>query len=140
MKKYLYLLLFAVFAISTGSAQTPKTQKYTLSGYVKDSTSGEYLIGTSVYIKELQKGVNCNTYGFYSVTIEGGNYTIITSFVGYKGKVQSVNLNKDQTLNIDLAPRVVETKEVVVSAQKADKNVKGTQMGRVEVEVEQIKT
>lgn len=140
MKKYLYLLLFAVFAISTGSAQTPKTQKYTLSGYVKDSTSGEYLIGTSVYIKELQKGVNCNTYGFYSVTIEGGNYTIITSFVGYKEKVQSVNLNKDQTLNIDLAPRVVETKEVVVSAQKADKNVKGTQMGRVEVEVEQIKT
>jgi CarboxypepD_reg-like domain/TonB-dependent Receptor Plug Domain len=140
MKKYLYLLLFAVLAISTGSAQTPKAQKYTLSGYVKDSTSGEYLIGTSVYIKELQKGVNCNTYGFYSMTVEGGNYTIITSFVGYKEKVQSVNLNKDQTLNIDLAPRVVETKEVVVSAQKADKNVKSTEMGRVEVEVEQIKS
>ncbi len=140
MKKYLYLLLFAVLAISTGFAQTPKAQKYTLSGYVKDSTSGEYLIGTSVYIKELQKGVNCNTYGFYSMTVEGGNYTIITSFVGYKEKVQSVNLNKDQTLNIDLAPRVVETKEVVVSAQKADKNVKSTEMGRVEVEVEQIKS
>lgn len=139
MKKYIYLLLFAVFAISTGSAQNSKTQKYTLSGYVKDSTSGEYLIGTSVYIKELQKGVNCNTYGFYSVTIDAGNYTVITSFVGYKEKIQTISLNKDQTLNIDLAPRVVETKEVVVSAQKSDKNVKGTQMGRVEVEVEQIK-
>ena len=140
MKKFLSLLLFAILAVTAASAQSPKVQKYTLSGYVKDSTSGEYLIGTSVYIKELQKGVNCNAYGFYSITIDGGTYSIITSFIGYKEKIQTVNLNKDQTLNIDLAPRVVETKEVVVSAQKADKNVKGTQMGRVEVEVEQIKT
>lgn len=139
MIKYILLPLFAVLAISIGSAQNVKTQKYTLSGYVKDSTSGEYLIGTSVYIREIQKGVNCNTYGFYSITIEGGNYSLIASFVGYKDKIQSVNLNKDQTLNIDLAPRVVETKEIVVSAQKSDKNVKGTQMGRVEVEVEQLK-
>ncbi len=140
MKKYILLLFFAVFVVFNTSAQTPKAQKYTLSGYVKDITSGEYLIGTSVYIKELQKGVSCNAYGFYSVTIESGIYTIITSFVGYQEKLLSVTLDKNQSLNIDLSPRVVETKEVVVSAQKSDKNVKGTQMGRVEVEVEQIKS
>src|SRR5258706_4827746 len=44
----------------------PAAQVVTLSGYAKDGSSGEALIGANVLIKELQTGVACNAFGFYS--------------------------------------------------------------------------
>ncbi|MBS3742585.1 MAG: carboxypeptidase-like regulatory domain-containing protein, partial [Candidatus Cloacimonetes bacterium] len=50
------------------------SQKYTISGYVREETSGEELSGCNVYIKELSKGTTTNKYGFYSITIDKGKY------------------------------------------------------------------
>lgn len=139
MKYIPILVLFIIFFCGLATGQNTKTQKFTISGYLKDSTSGEYLIGTAVYVKELQKGTNCNSYGFYSLTLDAGSYTIITSFIGYKENSTVVVLNKDISLNIEMSPNVILTKEVLVTGKKADNNVKSTEMGRVDVDVEQIK-
>jgi hypothetical protein len=55
-------------------------QKATISGYVKDSSNGEGLIGASVYIKELKTGNVTNTYGFYSLSVQPGEFTLVFSF------------------------------------------------------------
>ena len=47
MKKYLLSLSLCLFSL-TSFAQN----KYTLSGYVKDNETGEYLIGATIYFKE----------------------------------------------------------------------------------------
>ena len=45
-------------------------EKFTLKGYVKDSLSGETLIGASIVIKDETRGVSTNQYGFFSLTLQ----------------------------------------------------------------------
>ena len=56
----------------------------TLSGYLKDKSNGEALIGATVYIEELQKGVVSNPYGFYSISLPEGHYNVTYSYIGFK--------------------------------------------------------
>ena len=72
----IFFLLFTIISVAQ--------DKYTISGYVQDESSGENLIGVSIYDKETFKGTASNQYGFYSLTIEEGDYAIIFSFIGFK--------------------------------------------------------
>lgn len=134
MRIRLFILSFLFFPVLIFAQQ-----KYTISGFVKDSTTGEFLIGTSVYISEIQKGTNSNAYGFYSLTLDEGNYTVIVNYIGYRDKTFNVVLDGNKTINIDVVPKAIEVKEVTVTAERADRNVESTEMGRVEMDVEQIK-
>lgn len=138
MKSFLSFLLTAFLWLNT-TAQT-KTERYTLSGYVKDSKTGEALLGCNVVIKELRKGGNTNAYGFYSLTLDKGNYTLLINYIGYKDQLILVDLSHDQTFNIDLELTSIETKEVEVKGERADRNVNGTDMGRTQLDMEKIKT
>jgi len=139
MKRFLLWYLLLLFSSNVLYGQVSKPIKFTLSGYVKDSTSGEFLLGSSVYIKELKKGLNTNAYGFFSLTLDEGKYTIIISYIGYNEKQLSIDFNKDNSINFQLIPKFFVTKEVLITAKKADQNIKSTDMGRVEVDVDQIK-
>lgn len=114
---------------------------HTISGYVKDRDSGETLIGANVYVEnDPTNGTITNTYGFYSLTLPEGKYTLVFSYLGYTPLLESVILDQNMVLNADLTPGI-EMKEVVVSAKKdeEDDNVESTSMGRVNLPVEQIK-
>ncbi len=126
-------VLFLFFAFVTYG------QKFTVSGYVRDMATGENMAGTSVYVKSLQKGTITNAYGFYSMTLPKGKYEITFSFIGYADIIKLVELNKNISLNVKLSESVIVTKEVEVSAQKTDKNIKSTQMSVVQIPVKQIK-
>jgi hypothetical protein len=132
-------LLFCLFYLQS-FPQTVKVPRATISGYVQDSTSGENLIGCSVFIKELQKGTNTNTYGFYSMTLDTGLYTLIVSYVGFREQTISVHLVVDKKFNPLLIPTAITTKEVLITADKRDRSLKSTEMGRVEMDVEKIKS
>ena len=67
-------------------------QNSTLSGSIKDSETGELLIGASVFVEELKQGISSNLYGFYSLTIPNGNYTVKVSFVGYREVVKKIEI------------------------------------------------
>ena len=69
------------------------TQQATLSGFVKDARSGEALIGATLFIEELHQGTSTNAFGFYSITIPKGNYSLSCSFVGYKDVSKAYELN-----------------------------------------------
>ena len=66
--------------------------RYTISGNIVDATNGEGLIGATVLIKELGTGGVTNEYGFYSVTLPEGEYTLSVSYVGYETITQDVQL------------------------------------------------
>ena len=115
--------------------------RYTLSGYIKDASTGEDLIGASVILaNDPGRGTVTNLYGFYSITLPEGSYTIRVSYIGFDNQLQEVALSKDLRLNIELEPSSVLINEVVVSADRTDENVQSTSMGRTEISVEQIKT
>ena len=72
-KLYLFLLLFSLLGFGQ--------EKVTLSGVVSDANNNETLIGVSVYISELNIGTYTNEYGFYSITLHKGNYTVQISYI-----------------------------------------------------------
>ena len=134
MKK-ITLLIFSIAFSIISIAQN----QYTISGYIQDSASGENLIGVSIYDQNTYKGTASNQYGFYSLTIEEGNYTIIYSFIGYKSITKNINLNKDIRLNIGLNSNTIVTEEVIVTGERLDKNVSSSNMSQAKLEVNNIK-
>jgi outer membrane receptor protein involved in Fe transport len=114
-------------------------EKYTLNGYIKDSLSGETLIGVNISLREQNIGVTSNQYGFYAITLPVKNYQLIISYVGYEPKVIDVDLNKNISLNIFLQPLSAVLNNVVVSSTKRESNIKTAQMGKVELNINTIK-
>lgn len=120
-----------LFCLSTLQAQ----EKYTLNGYVRDSLSGETLIGANISIRPEGKGVVTNQYGFYSITLAEGSYQLSCTFVGYQSKEITVRLNQNRELNILLLPNSALISNVTVYGRKRDNNVKTAQMGKFELSV-----
>ncbi|MBS1637507.1 MAG: TonB-dependent receptor [Bacteroidetes bacterium] len=114
-------------------------QNFTISGYVKDSRNGESAIGANVYVKELMKGASTNVYGFYSLTLPAGTYTLQCSYVGFQTFSKVIELNKNLSEQISLLPEETTLNEVEVVSEKTDQNVQSTQMSSVQLDVAQIK-
>ncbi|MEX2235498.1 MAG: TonB-dependent receptor [Cyclobacteriaceae bacterium] len=90
-------------------------QTFTLSGTIKDSNSGEALIGASVFVHELKTGTVTNPFGFYSLTIPAGAYTVSTSFIGYKDVTRVVDLTRALKEDHSLMEEPPVLDEVIVS-------------------------
>lgn len=130
------LVIGGLFFAGNLSAQN----KFTLSGYVRDSLTGETLIGATISVNGKGKGVSSNAYGFYSITLDDGVYTLSCSFVGYQPLVKEVRLNSNQTINLLVAPRIKMAEEVVVYSKRRDANVKNAQMGKFELSMNKVKS
>ncbi|KQS33924.1 TonB-dependent receptor domain-containing protein [Dyadobacter sp. Leaf189] len=59
------------------------SQKFTVSGTVRDAASGELLIGASVSDSISGMGVQTNSYGFFSFEIPSSDHHLKVSYVGY---------------------------------------------------------
>jgi CarboxypepD_reg-like domain/TonB-dependent Receptor Plug Domain len=96
------------------------SKKITYSGFVKDSETGEALIGATLILKELQAGVVSNAFGFFSITVPPGTYLVSCSFVGYKEFSRSVNLTSSINEDIGLPEEPPILQEVIVSGEAPD--------------------
>jgi hypothetical protein len=133
--------LLLVFLGADAIGQSPlSSNRFTLNGYVRDSLSGETIIGATLTINNQSRGVTSNAYGFYSITLEKGNYTIQVSHVSYIGRSFVITLDSNQSVNIDLNSKTASMNEVVVYTRRRDANVKNAQMGRVDLSIGQIKS
>uniref|UniRef100_UPI004048C4B3 TonB-dependent receptor n=2 Tax=Roseivirga sp. TaxID=1964215 RepID=UPI004048C4B3 len=134
MRKFLLAALVALCSI-----QLFAQEKVTLNGYVRDASNGEELIGVTVLVTELGNGVVSNSYGFYSLTLAPGTYTIKYSFIGYLSIERTITLDKDLALNIALTEEALQLEEVVVTGKAPEANVVGIQMSRNELDIKQVK-
>ena len=108
---------------------TAHAQNFTLNGRVKDASNGEDLIGAAVIVEGMSgTGAVTNTYGFYSLTLPEGNYTLSIQYIGYQSSQREIKLNKDLTLDVELREESESLEEVVVSAEAANANVTNTEM------------
>jgi hypothetical protein len=128
-----FLLLFLCLA-ATAFGQ----KKVTLSGYMRDSESGESLISANVYVQELGLAVQTNTYGFYSLSVPQGSYTIVYNYAGYQNVVETMSLIESRTYDPQMK-NIAVFKEVEVTGKKQDDNVKSTDMGTISLSVSTIK-
>lgn len=133
MKKLILTLLSGVLLFSASGQE-----KFTISGYVKDQSDGETLIGATVLIRELSSGNITNVYGFYSITIPPGEYSVEYRYVGYQPIQKTVSLNQNVRLDVELLSTEQKLEEVVVTAKPEDENVSGMEMSTAELDITTI--
>lgn len=136
MKRIFIFLLFVVAAPVALLAQ----QRFTISGTVRDASSGETLIGATVKLQSAdhKAGIATNAYGFYSLTAPEGTYDLLVSYSGYRSFTQKITLDKVLKVNIELTA-AADLQEVVISAgDKKNENVKSPQMGLTKIDMKTL--
>lgn len=106
-------------------------EKFTISGYVTESGSGENLLGVSIYVPELKLGTVSNDYGFFSLTLPEGEHEVLISYIGFATEKRQLDLTSDVTWQIELKPTTETLEEVVVTADEKVKESKVTQMSAI---------
>lgn len=115
--------------------------KITLSGYIKDSRTGESLIGSSIYIPSLGVGTITNNYGFYSLTIPyADSAQVEISYVGYKSQVKKIIAHSNLTIPFILEHNYEkeEINNLIISKDKRDDNVTKNQTALIQMSSEMI--
>ncbi len=141
MKKILLSLLLVMvcgFFMPTAAEIDPVGKRITISGHIKDAGTGEDLIGATVYVTELENGSISNSYGFYSLSLPPGEYTLRFSYVGYQNLEIKQKFEQNITLDIKLKTASQVLKEFEVTAKRSDENVKAPEMSVVKMDVKSI--
>lgn len=112
-----------------------------MSGTLKDKKTGELVIGAIVRIKEIPAaGVSSNTYGFYSISVPAGRYTLDISSLGFGSIDTALVVDKNIKLDLELGEAETQLAEVVVSGEKGNENVVSSQMSAQRLDVKEIKS
>jgi hypothetical protein len=133
--KYYLALFFLLFFSTSIFAQN----KFTLSGTIRDASTGETLIGATVRITGTSTAATLtNNYGYFALTQPEGTYTVSVSYTGYAAVVKTINLTKDTKLNEELKS-AIDLAEVTVSANnRKNENVKSAQMGLERIDMKSL--
>lgn len=137
-----FLKITAATAALCFSTLAIAQQTYSVSGTVKDKKNGELLIGVSVKVSEDPTiNVVANEYGFYSLSLPEGNYTLIISYPGYQDFEQQIKVDQNIKVDLPLLPAETAAKaidEVVITGIKKDKNLTSAQMGAETLSIKNI--
>ncbi|WP_184543168.1 TonB-dependent receptor [Mucilaginibacter sp. FT3.2] len=131
------LLSVFLFSLITLSAFAQK--RHIISGTIKDASTGETLIGATIRVKELSSvGTATNNYGFYSLSVPDGNYTLLFTYIGYETISRPVSIQHDQAINLALSSKS-DLQEVVISANRPNNDqIASPQMGVERLNMTQI--
>jgi len=138
----IYCRIFATIGLSVFSVTAFAQEKRTISGTVRDGKNGELVIGATVkVVEDPTVNVVANEYGFYSISLPQGNYTVAVAYGGFENYRQTVQLDQNVKLDLILTQekeRTAQIDEVVISAIKKDKNLTSAQMGTETLNIKSI--
>jgi len=133
-QKYILISLFFLISFSALAQD-----KYVVNGNIKDAASGEDLIGATIVVRGMSNtGTVSNTYGFYSLTLPENNYVLQFQFVGYEPQLVQIDLSENKRIDLELKEKKIELGSIVVTGQRADRNVTSLEMGNVKMTPRQI--
>lgn len=114
-------------------------QKFTVSGVISDARTNETLIGVTLQIKGTSIYASTNEYGFYSITLPKGNYSIIATYVGFQTKEETFTLEQNTKLNFKLQESSTQLQEVVVTDNKQKAAIRKPEMSVNKLSIATIK-
>ena len=112
--------------------------KAVLAGYVRDIKSGEAVVGASVYVTNTKSGVATDQFGYFTVTLPKGRYTLLVRGIGMKDTRRQIVLYSDGKVNIEMQEQVNTLKEVKISADRVA-NVRSVELGITRLDIKDIK-
>jgi len=92
-----------------------------LSGYVRDTETGEPIPYANVILKGTEMGDATDVHGrFIILDVPAGEYTLLVSMMGYKSFTTEVQIRegKDKRLDLEIVPTDIQTQGVYVTAEE----------------------
>ncbi|MCF6270094.1 MAG: TonB-dependent receptor [Melioribacteraceae bacterium] len=131
-QKQIVKTLFTFVFLVSFSLLSAQGKNVTISGLITDATTGDQMIGANILVYKDSididnppfKGTSSNRYGFYVIpNVSKGNYFIIFRSIGFKSKIEEVNitvLSGSLSLNVKMEQEDVELQEIIVRDKKMD--------------------
>ncbi len=134
-----FIFLMALLQYNILAEEVPDRNQVTVSGYVRDSSTGEMLIGASVAIRTSGGGTLTNAYGYYSLRLSRGNHILSYSYLGYQIKDIGIDAAKDTVINVSLESLDLMIGEVVVRGDRFNDNLIKPQMSVTRLDIRNIR-
>lgn len=131
-KKILFVGLF-LLAFQLGISQNIR-----IFGKVTDRLTQEPLVDAVVYIKGRNYSALSDRKGEYVLTVPKGDYTVVTSYLGYRQKEVKIRVMEDIALHLELESNT-ELNEVTITSKGRDERVGSIQMGLEKLSATEIK-
>ena len=123
-KFFLLFFIFSTLILHKGFSDNDLPKSATISGFIRDASTGETLTGAVIYPQEIPSiGISSNSYGYFSLTLPLGKYSMIVQFMGYKTKSVTIDLQENIKLNVDLEEESLSIKEITITGEKNNINV-----------------
>ncbi|WP_240032175.1 TonB-dependent receptor [Psychroflexus aestuariivivens] len=113
-------------------------QNFKISGQITDD-QGESILGANVIIVGENRGTVSDDKGNFSITLPQGEYNLKISYLGFKEITETVNLNKNLTLDFQLEPKSEDLEEVVISSSVEKVNIRDTDMSVSKLDASSVK-
>ncbi|WP_396194075.1 carboxypeptidase-like regulatory domain-containing protein [Flavobacterium sp.] len=130
---------FTIVLILLLSVSLQAQKKFTVSGVVADEKNKETLIGVSLFVEETKTGLVTNEYGFYSITLPEGEYTVSINYMGYQTVTEKIKLNQDLKKNFYLNVSSQQLDEVVIVDNKKRVDIRKPEMSVNKLTIQEIK-
>lgn len=114
-------------------------ENYVLSGHISDSITHESLIGATIFLKPISAGTQTDAEGNFRITVNGGEYVLQVSYVGYSTREIFLKIESDTRISMGLGQSVTETGTVIVTARNPAENTESARTGLVEVTGKEIR-
>ena len=115
MRLRVYSILFFLVLCNAAFGQ------HSLSGVVKDESSGKPIADAQIYLKELNLLKTTDAKGmFVFPDLDEGNYELIIFSFDYEKVVEQIDLSADRHIDITLKLLLTELSEVVISQRKEE--------------------
>jgi hypothetical protein len=130
---------FTIVLILLMSVSLQAQKKFTISGVIADEKNKETLIGVSLFVQETKTGLVTNEYGFYSITLPEGDYTLQVNYMGYQTVTEKIKLNQDLKKNFYLSVSSQQLDEVVIVDNKKRVDIRKPEMSVNKLTIQEIK-
>lgn len=116
-----------------------KYSKANVTGKIIDGKTGNPLAGAFLIIDKQKIALTSEKDGKFSFVIPVGEYDVKLRYMGYEDDIKKIKFVGDGSINLELFEKSQRIDEVVISAEKADVNILGTQMSVVKLNSKAIK-
>jgi hypothetical protein len=120
--------IYLGIGLITLSGQTDSTP-FVISGYVSDASSGEVLPGATILVQETGQGTSTNGYGYFTLKLIEGNYSLKIEFIGYEPYIDNIILNADIKLNPRLELQSHNIREVEIKSDGREEQRRNPMIG-----------
>jgi hypothetical protein len=132
-------IFWVILIICINNITAFSEQRITISGTVKDSNTNETLAGVNIMVVPIGTGTVTDIDGNYSLRLNSGEYRLIFSFIGYEPVEKKVKLTQEKRLNVEMENVRLRLREVVVAAERSNRNIERVEMSTVTLNIETIR-